>query len=434
MPSGLPHIAYVLLWYPLFTQPFIFSEVEGLRHRIPLQTYTLYGENTQHCSEKMRNEALQPRRYGVRGSVEIVSDILRAFCKNPFKMGKMFRKICCRRWPGWEVFGENLWAFGVGISLGRRFREDGIDMVYAPWPRGAATAAWVGATLAGLPFAIAARGDNLDPADPDLGDKLDAACFTRANNAADRERIEVFDRGQAKDKTVLIYNSLSLEPPKNQAPADRMAERPVRLLAVGRFDVTKGFDVLIRACLILKERNLDFRLTLAGGGGKIMGLGALEKQLRALRSELGLENEISMPGLVSHDELSGILAAHDIFIAPCIVHSSGKRDGIPNTVIEALAFGMPVIATKVNALPEVVKNGDTGICVAPEDPVALAEAIIWMVEHPGEALRMGANGAELAADMFSPDANARRLARSFIAWRSEWEKSCVKTGKNICAA
>ncbi len=71
-----------------------------------------------------------------------------------------------------------------------------------------------------------------------------------------------------------------------------------RILSVGRFDVTKGFDVLLKACQILKERGVDFQLTLAGGGGKVMGLGDMEKKLHKLRHDLGLENEVFMPGLI----------------------------------------------------------------------------------------------------------------------------------------
>ena len=74
-------------------------------------------------------------------------------------------------------------------------------------------AAWVAADIAGVPFSTSARGDNLEPADPDLADKLSAALFVRANNAADQARIEAFDRSQARGKVALVYNSLTLPPP-----------------------------------------------------------------------------------------------------------------------------------------------------------------------------------------------------------------------------
>lgn len=424
LDSGLPHVAYVLLWYPLFTQPFIFREVENLRQLLPLSVYTLYGRNPRHCSREMLSSAARPKTFGMRALPGILAELARVACKRPRQLWRLFRNVIWRKWPNMETFGENIWAFLVGVSLGRVFREEGMDIVYAPWPRGTATAAWVGATLAEIPFAMAARGDNLNPADPDLGDKFENALFTRANNAADQRRMESFDHGQAKGKSFLVYNSLTL--PRRSGVRRGAWGQPPQILALGRFDVTKGFDILLRACALLKQRGRDFRLTLAGGGGRVMGLGNLEETLRALRHDLNLEKEVSMPGLISHDELPGILASHDIFAAPCVIHSSGRRDGIPNTVIEALAYGLPVVSTNVNALPEVVINGQTGLAVSPGDPVALADALESMMANPEWARRMGENGASLAARMFDPGTNARSLAALFINGHAQWLEKRTK--------
>ena len=413
LPPGLPHVAYVLLWYPLFTQPFIFREVEALRERLPLTVYTLYGRNLRHCSDEMRALGGHAQVFGVRALPRFCLEFLRQLFTHPLRLWRLFRRSCCRRWQSLEVFGENLWAFLAGLSLGRLFREAGIDMVYAPWPRGAATAAWVAASVADLPFATAARGDNLDPADPDLADKFAAATLVRANNAADEARIEAFGHGEARGKTALVYNGLTLPAPGPEVTdgGARFHPGPLRLLAVGRFDVTKGFDVLLRTCALLKQRGLDFRLTLAGGGGKVMGLGNMEDQLRRLRAELGLTEDVDMPGLVSHNELPDLLAGHDIFLAPCVVHASGRRDGIPNTVIEALAYGLPVVGTTVNALPEVIRHGETGLAVPPGDAEALADAVLELAADPERARRMGQAGARHAREMFDADANADHLAQ-----------------------
>lgn len=439
LPPGLPHVAYVLLWYPLFTQPFIFREVEALRARLPLTVYTLYGRNLRHCSDEMRARGGHAQVYGMRALPRLCLEVLRQLVTRPVRLWRLFRRSCCRRWQSWEVFGENLWAFLVGLSLGRLFREAGIDLVYAPWPRGAATAAWVAASVAQLPFATAARGDNLDPADPDLADKLAAAVLVRANNAADQARIEAFAHGEARDRTALVYNGLTLPAPGPEVTdgASRFHPGPLRLLAVGRFDVTKGFDVLLRACALLKQRGLDFRLTLAGGGGKVMGLGNMEDQLRRLRAELGLTQDVDMPGLISHNELPALLAGHDIFLAPCVVHASGRRDGIPNTVIEALAYGLPVVGTTVNALPEVIRHGETGLAVAPGDAEALADAVMELAADPERARRMGRAGARLARDMFDADTNADRLARLLCEARERWLRERgggAPGGADPCAA
>lgn len=411
LPPNLPHIAYVLLWYPLFTQPFIFREVEGLRKYLPLKVYTLYGENLRHCSREMIASAGKAKTYGSRALPEIIWGLCREAGVNPRRGWNLFRRSLIHKWTDLETFGENLWAFSTGLLLGRQFVEDGIDMVYSPWPRGATTAAWVGATIADLPFAMAARGDNLEPADPDLGDKFKGACFVRTNNMADKKRIEEFDKGQAKGKTVMIYNSMTLASPEHTPPAFTTPE--IRILSLGRFDVTKGFDVLLKACAILKARKIKFRLTLAGGGGKVMGLGHLEESLKKMRSELDLEDVVDMPGLISHDELPDILLNHDIFAAPCIVHSSGRRDGIPNTVIEAMAYGLPIVGTDVESLTEIVRNGETGLVVEQNNPQALADAIQWLAKNTGTASKMGRNGALLARNIFDADKNTKKFADIF---------------------
>lgn len=406
LKPGFPHVAYVLLWYPLFTQPFIFREVEGLRNELPLEVYTLYGKNLRCCSDEMKMSAENARNYGIKALPAIFFEMGRQICTQPRRFWKLLRRSLFRPWKSLETFGENLWAFCAGLRLGRQFVDDGIDMAYAPWPRGSATAAWIASEIAGIPFATSARGDNLDPADPDLEDKLSAALFVRANNAADMERMARF--AGVKDKISLVYNSLTL--PSPQKKPEKAKGNAARILSVGRFDVTKGFDVLLKACRILKERGVDFQLTLAGGGGKVMGLGDMEKTLHKLRHDLGLENEVVMPGLVSHDQLPEILIEHDIFAAPCIIHSSGRRDGIPNTVIEAMAYGLPVAATDVNALPEVVANGKTGLIVPPGDPTALADALEWLINNPGRAREMGEEGRRLAHSLFDPQKNAHKLA------------------------
>ena len=288
-------------------------------------------------------------------------------------------------------------------------KEAGIDICYAPWPRGTTTAARTVYLLEGIPFATSARGDNLNPADPDLVDKLNDALFIRTNNAADARRITGLAPACA-DRLRLVYNSLSLEV---DSTAQVPMQPPVRLLAVGRFDITKGFDILLKACGILKERGRSFRLTLAGGGGTALGLGHMTQTILDLRKQLGLEKLVDLPGIVSHDQLPDLIRSHDIFLAPCVIHESGRRDGIPNTVIEAMSFGLPVIATNINALPEIVRDGETGLLIPQKDPVALAGAICRLMDNPEEARALGRRGAAFAADMFSPEKNGDRLAALF---------------------
>ncbi len=433
MPAK-PRVAVILLWYPLFTQPFIFRDVEAIKRHLPAQVHTLYGKNLRLCSKEMVEAAEGTRRLGVARLPAILFSNLALACRGPLRYLRLFKKHVCRPWRNLEILGENLWAFLCGVHLAPIVAREKADIVYAPWPRGTCTAARVIKDLGVCGFVPAARGDNLNPADADLADKLNEALAIRTNNFADRDRIEALLRENfparegAFPKIEVIYNCLTLHVDE---AAPLPFEKPVRLLAVGRFDVTKGFDVLLRACALLRDMGASFALDLVGGGGKLMGLGALEDELKKLCHDLGLEDMVSFPGLVGHDAFPDMLRVHDIFVAPCVVGPNGERDGIPNTLIEAMSFGLPVVASEVAALPELVRHEKTGLLVPQRDEKALAKALFRLVENPDLARELGRNGERLAFELFSPELNGERLCR-FLETTLHAARNDARTDKTPC--
>ncbi len=410
-----PRVAVILLWYPLFTQPFIFRDVQGLKERLQAEVHTLYGANLRLCSQEMLADADGCERLGSRALPRILGSAIRLLCTRPRLFRRLFKDNVRRSWSSFEILGENLWAFLCGIHLASLLKVRGIDCTYAPWPRGTATAARTIWQLTGIPYITTVRANNLRPADPDLHDKMRDAALVRTNNQADVARIHAITPGVEVE---VIYNCLTLHV---DSTASVPMQSPVRLLAAGRFDVTKGFDVLMQALALLKERGVDFRLTLVGGGGRMMGLGGMGTSIHDLCTHLGLDGMVDFPGLVSHDAFPDILRRHDIFVAPCVVAPDGQCDGIPNTLIEAMSFGLPVVASSVNAIPEIVRDHETGLLVPQRDPQALADAIAELVTHPDTARNYGANGAALARSLFSPQHNSALLADLFMRLRGRGE-------------
>jgi glycosyltransferase involved in cell wall biosynthesis len=415
----MPHVAYVLLWYPVFTQPFIFREVEGLKKAgLPITVYSLYGRMLHECSGEMRAAANETHSFGLRALGLFAAEFFRLLVRHPLRLLGLMRDMLLHRRLSLESAAEACWGFLAGVYFARLFRESGIDLIHTPWPRGAGTAAWAASRLSGIPFSLAARGDDLEPAEPDLLRKLEESSFIRANNQADRERMHRMLPPGREDKITLVYNSLTLKPSVSGPlrSAAHSGDGKVRLLAVGRFSATKGFEYLMEACALLGERGFPFRLTLVGGGGLAAG-GGLGRQLADMRDRLGLGAYVAMPGLVSHDELPALLAAHDIFVAPCVIAPGGQRDGIPNVIIEAMAFGLPVISTEVGAIPELVHNGESGITVPEQNAAALADAVERLNADPAAARRMAENGRRLALEMFDEASNIRKLRAMFVEHR-----------------
>ncbi len=137
-------------------------------------------------------------------------------------------------------------------------------------------------------------------------------------------------------------------------------------LFVGKLVEKKGLEHLMRALKILKDKNRDFKLLIAGGG-------PLEGQLKVLMRDLGLVGEVRFMGWVNNDLLPDIYSSSDVFIAPSIFDKRGETEGLPVVIIEAMACGVPVIASRVSGIPEIVSDNINGFLCSPGDPVDLAK-------------------------------------------------------------
>ncbi|MEZ5840192.1 MAG: glycosyltransferase family 4 protein [Hyphomicrobiales bacterium] len=391
--------AYILLWFPKPTETFIFREVRNLeRFGLPLKMFSLYGPWTRDLSAEMASVADRTERLGIRGLPKIVSGIAYWLAREPGKVGALVRTALLRRWSGVEKTAENLWAFLAGFHLARRFREEGIEHIHAPWASGPATAAWVAARLTGKPFTFTARAWDIYPPDALIGEKIAEAAFVRCETGANVKHLMAIS-GQPETKFELTYNGVPLVA---EGAAEVPMQQPVRMLAMGRFVAKKGFDQLIRAARLMADRGVDFRLTFAGDG-------PLRGQLEALGAELGIADRVIFPGYVSYDQVGAYFMATDMVVMPCVVAASDDRDGIPTVIIEALLHRLPVVSTAVSGIPELVENEVTGMLVEQRDPEALAGAILKLAGDRDFALRLAEAGRARVHERFDPEKNHRRV-------------------------
>jgi glycosyltransferase involved in cell wall biosynthesis len=310
-----------------------------------------------------------------------------------------------RRVRDWETVGENSWCFFAGFALAELARRDGIALLHAPWANGPCTAVWVASQLTGIPFAFTGRAGDMYPPDGLLRDKLEACLFVRTNTAANVRYLTSHAPAGHANKIVLVYNALTL--PK-ELPARAATEQPpYRILAVGRFARTKGFAFLMTAMARLKRESFPCHLTLVGDGW-------LRATLRNLRARLQLEDCVFMPGFVPHDRMLALLESHHMLAAPCVVTETGDRDGIPNVIIEALSQGLPVVATDVSGIGEIVLHNKTGLLIDQRDPRALADAIRTLAVQREQALAMAEEGRRLVRCMFDPQTNIQALYTLYI--------------------
>lgn len=399
----MPRVAYILHWFPEPTETFIFNEVVGLQDMgLPMRVYSLYGELSADLSPDMRAARVPTERLGIPAVTEIPSQMRFWKKRDPVRFQQVFRRVLMRRWSDLENTAENWWAFFCGFLLARRFEETGIDHIHAPWANGPATSAWVASILTGMPFSFAVHATDIYPPDGALMEKIAACSFIRSENGANVDYLGALAPAFLS-KMHRVYSGHPIRPtvtaPVPMAP-------PYRILALGRLIPKKGFDILIRACGILRERGIDLRLVVGGSG-------RCRSDLENLAGKLGLGDRVEFRGFVPQHLVPEFLASGDIFVMPSIVDATGDRDGLPNVILEALLQGLPAVGSDVCAIREAVRDGETGFLVPQGDPLALADAIQEILKDSGRALQMAREGRAMVIREFDLQASCRKMLQLF---------------------
>lgn len=173
----------------------------------------------------------------------------------------------------------------------------------------------------------------------------------------------------------------------------------LKVLTVARLTEKKGVEYLVRALALLPAS-----VTLT-----VIGTGPLDRQLRHLTDELVLSNRIRFVGARTHDEVHEFLSDADVFVLPSVTASNGDMEGIPVALMEAMATGVSVISTIHSGIPELIKNGETGLLVPERDHIQLAAALKMIASGEADVTSMRIRAREFVEAHFNVRIEAKRL-------------------------
>jgi glycosyltransferase involved in cell wall biosynthesis len=200
-----------------------------------------------------------------------------------------------------------------------------------------------------------------------------------------RSQLQIGGLPPSKIKT--IYEGLDLTfYPKNPNRKLRRPEEPMVIGTAAHLSHEKGIQFLIEAASLIPDAKKRLRFVIVGKGDCL-------PELQALAQKKGLEDIFQFAGF--HTNISQYLDSFDIFALPSL------SEGLSSAILEAMASSLPIIATNVGGIPELVKNGDNGLLVAPADPADLARAIQHLVDYPEVAQRMGLRGRARMEEHFT---------------------------------
>lgn len=282
--------------------------------------------------------------------------------------------------------------------------EKNIDHFHAHFATSATAVARLASKLTGIPYSFTAHAKDIFHEDVDIAnlhgmfrDASAAITVSNYNLSYLRKTLGVASPGLVK-----IYNGLQLA---NFRFGETSSALP-SIIGIGRLVEKKGFSDLIEACGILKNRNVLFDC-------QIVGAGEEEAALRQLIGESGLEDAVALCGPRPQREIVGLIRGASVLAAPCVVGEDGNRDGLPTVLLEAMALGTACVATDVTGIPEVVRDRETGLLLAPGDTVALADALQSLLADNDLRCRLARRARALIEEEFDIDRNTRQIRSLF---------------------
>jgi glycosyltransferase involved in cell wall biosynthesis len=310
--------------------------------------------------------------------------VLRAWRRDP--IGWLSAAVVALRRPSLRSWRRLLQA----TVLVEEMRRAGITHAHAHFASTAARLANLAWRMGGPCYSVTAHAKDIwhrDARTDALRDKLGHARFVATVSHENRRYLETVLDGQGQVQ--VVPNSVDVD--RLPTPAQRDPE-PGLVLVVARLVEKKGIDDVIRACGVLRRAGCPVRL-------RVVGDGPLRAELERLAHAEGAV--VEWLGALPHEQLVVHYRWAAAFALPCVVAETGDRDGLPTSVLEAMAAGVPVVTTDVNGLADVIRDGETGLVVAQRDPTALAAALRRLLDDPDLADQLSCRAHRLVVEQFS---------------------------------
>lgn len=288
-----------------------------------------------------------------------------------------------------------LYGSSLALSLQRIIRRYKIDLIHAHWVIPSGYLAGLVASLNQIPLFISLHGSDMYVAErTSILRSMASWALRRARGitASSQDLAEsAIQLGAARERTQVIpYGAETTRFDRECRPGEirerlNLAPDDLVVLAAGRLVGKKGFSLVVQAMPAILEAVPNACLV-------ILGEGPERENLERLKSDLGLNGKISLPGNVAWSDMPEYLAAADVFVMPSVRDITGNLDGLPNVILEAMAAGRPVVATRIAGIPLAVRDNETGMLIDEAEPGQLSRALIKLLSSPEQRITMGRAG------------------------------------------
>lgn len=398
-------VAFILKGYPRLSETFIAQEIAALERR---------GLDILIVSLRRPTDARRHRLHDtIRARVLYLPEYL---LLEPLRVLRAWWKI---RQIASYASARRLWLrdlardptpnrarrFGQALVLAAELPED-VKHLHAHFLHTPASVTRYAAALLGLPWTGSAHAKDIwTTPEWEKREKLGSCEWLVTCTRANREHLAAL---APPGKVELLYHGIDLARfPRNAAigSARDGSSEPVVILSVARLVEKKGTEILLEALARISPA-LQWRFVHVGGG-------PLLKSLQGRAARLGIEERVTWRGALTQDEVLAEYRKADVFALASRIARDGDRDGLPNVIAEAQSQGLACVATRVSAIPELVREGQTGILVPENDAEALARALESLIADPARRRALGQAAQTRVREGFALEPNIDALARRF---------------------
>jgi colanic acid/amylovoran biosynthesis glycosyltransferase len=314
------------------------------------------------------------------------------------------REALAGTWGSLNFFMGALVFFPKAVRFALDMEQRGVTHIHAHFATHPALVALVIHRLTGIPFSFTAHGSDLHVDRRMLPQKVEESAFTVAVSAFNREVIVTECGEHVRSRVEVVHCGVD---PNVFVPSGAPREPgPFRMVCVASFEEVKGHRYLVDAVGTMLDRGVACECHLVGDGP---GRSAIEAQIR----QLGIAAGVRIHGPKPRPFVAQLLASADAAVLASHPTREGKREGIPVALMEAMSAGLPVVATAISGIPELVIDGETGFLVEPRDSDALADRLCALAADHQLRVRMGAAGRARVEQQFDLRANSTKLLRLF---------------------
>ncbi|MFN0070270.1 MAG: glycosyltransferase [Chloroflexota bacterium] len=399
-------IAYAVSRFPLVTETFVLREMLELERRgWPIDLYSIIHEGRQLVHPEARSFEARGHYLRTVHPATLAANV-RAVMAQPRQYLSLLQRTVRGNLPSPGFLLRGLAIYPGTVALAEQMKAARVQHVHAHFGTHAALMAMIAAGLNGIGYSFTVHAVDLYVDTTMLAEKVRGARFVATISDFNRALLVDLAGADVASKIHVVRCGVDTDlyaPSQQSRKTDRL-----EILAVGSLRDYKGHDHLIRACGLLRQSHPEIEFTC-----EITGEGPLRPVLEKLVVDLDLTNHVFLRGARNQQQVLEGMARADVLVMPSVIANNGLMEGIPVTLMEALAVGLPSIATRISGIPELIRDGDTGLLVPPADPSALRDALVNVFRNYPAALERAIHGRALVEQEYSLPHNVARLESLF---------------------